>query len=124
MHCGPKTGTLPRKISYSRCRGTVSNSRPNNKTPSSRVQTLQALWSKISCPRAGHIVKPNLAKRNPNEKVKHYIVHFDRQANIAKKHNMELPATVLGLKLLHDAGLSTTNKKLVMSEVDFKETET
>ena len=33
---------------------------------------------------------------------------------------MELSQTVLGLKLLHDAGLSSTDKKLVMSEIDFK----
>ena len=33
---------------------------------------------------------------------------------------MELSQTVLGLILLHDAGLSATDKKLVMSEIDFK----
>ena len=33
---------------------------------------------------------------------------------------MELSQTVLGLKLLHDAGLSATDKKLVMSKIDFK----
>ena len=33
---------------------------------------------------------------------------------------MELSQTVLGLKLLHNAGLSSTDKKLVMSEINFK----
>jgi hypothetical protein len=63
-------------------------------------------------------------KRGKEEKVKDFIVRFDKLANIAKKNNMELPTTVLGLKLLHDAGLTINDKKLVMSEIDFKKKET
>ena len=63
-------------------------------------------------------------KRKSDEKIKDYIIRFDRLANVAKKHNMELSNTVLGLKLLHDAGLTPMDKKLVMSEINFKEKET
>ena len=59
-------------------------------------------------------------KRKPEEKIKDFIVRFDKLSNVAKKHNMSLSSTVLGLKLLHDAGLSPTDKKLVMSEVNFQ----
>ena len=62
-------------------------------------------------------------KRKPEEKIKDFIVRFDKLANVAKKHNMSLSETVLGLKLLHDAGLSPTDKKLVMSEVNFQRPE-
>ena len=62
-------------------------------------------------------------KRKPDEKIKDFIVRFDKLANVAKKHNMSLSETVLGLKLLHDAGLSPTDKKLVMSEVNFQKPE-
>ena len=50
-------------------------------------------------------------------------MRFDRLANVAKKYNMALSETVLGLKLLHDVGLSPTDKKLVMSEVNFQKPE-
>ena len=59
-------------------------------------------------------------KRKPEEKIKDFIVRFDKLSNVAKNNNMELSQTVLGLKLLHDAGLSSTDKKLVMSENNFK----
>ena len=62
-------------------------------------------------------------KRKPEEKIKDFIVRFDKLSNVAKKHNMSLSPTVLGLKLLHDAGLSPTDKKLVMSEVNFQRPE-
>ena len=62
-------------------------------------------------------------KRKPVEKIKDFIVRFDKHANAAKKHNMSLSETVLGLKLLHDAGLSPTDKKLVTSEVNFQKPE-
>ena len=52
-------------------------------------------------------------RRNENEKINDYINRFDKNAILAKKHNMELPSTVLGLKLLADAGLSESDRKLV-----------
>ena len=59
-------------------------------------------------------------KRKPEEKIKDFIVRFDKLSNVAKNNNMELSQTVLGLKLLRNAGLSSTDKKLVMSEINFK----
>ena len=58
-------------------------------------------------------------RRNENEKINDYINRFDKNAILAKIHNMELPSTVLGLKLLADAGLSESDRKLVLSEIDF-----
>jgi len=58
-------------------------------------------------------------RRKDNEKINDYINRFDKNAILAKKHNMELPSTVLGLKLLADAGLSDSDRKLVLSEIDF-----
>ena len=56
-------------------------------------------------------------KRKPEEKIKDFIFRFYK---LSKNNNMELSQTVLGLKLLHDAGLSATDKKLVISEINFK----
>ena len=42
-------------------------------------------------------------KRKPEEKIKDFIVRFDKLSNVAKNNNIELPQTVLGLKLLHEA---------------------
>ena len=61
-------------------------------------------------------------KRKPEEKIKDFIVRFDKLSNVAKNNNMELSQTVLGLKLLHDAGLSATDKKVVMSKIYLKKT--
>ena len=49
-----------------------------------------------------------------------YMVCFNRLSNVEKKQHIVLSSTVLGLKLLHDVGLSNNEKKLVMSEIDFK----
>ena len=59
-------------------------------------------------------------KRKPEEKIKDFIVRFEKLSSVAKNNKMELSQTVLGLKLLHDAGLSATDKTLVMSEINFK----
>ena len=59
-------------------------------------------------------------KRKPEEKIKDFIIRFNKLSNVAKNNNMELSQTLLGLKLLHDAGLSATDKKLVMIEINFK----
>ena len=59
-------------------------------------------------------------KRKLEEKIKNFIFRFNKLSNVAKKNNMKLSQTVLGLKLLHDTGLSSTDKKLVMSKIDFK----
>ena len=41
---------------------------------------------------------------------------FEKAANFAKKHRMDLPPKVKGLKLLHDAGLSVQDLKLVQAK--------
>ena len=58
-------------------------------------------------------------KRKDNEKINDYINRFDKNAILAKKYKMELPSTVLGLKLLANAGVSAADRKLVLSEVNF-----
>ena len=58
-------------------------------------------------------------KRKENERIKEFIMRFDKLANVAKKHNMELPPTVLELKIIHDSGISNTDRKLVLTEINF-----
>ena len=58
-------------------------------------------------------------ERKKEEKVMVYINIFDKAANFAKHHKMDLPTKVKALKLLHDAGLSEQNIKLVLTEVGF-----
>ena len=62
-------------------------------------------------------------KRKEEEKVSDFVNRFDKAANFAKRHKMDLPTKVKGLKLLHDAGLSEQDMKLVLTEVDFNEEE-
>ena len=59
-------------------------------------------------------------KRKENKRIKDCITRFDKLANVVKKHNMELPPTVLGLKIIHDSGISYTDRKLVLIEIDFE----
>ena len=58
-------------------------------------------------------------KKKNDEKILDFINRFDTAANLAKKHNMDLPDKVKGLKLLDDAGLSEQDSNLVLSEMDF-----
>ena len=46
---------------------------------------------------------------------------FEKAANFTKKHKMDLPLKVKGLKLLHNAGLSDQDMKLVLTEINFEE---
>ena len=60
-------------------------------------------------------------ERKDGEKITDYINRFDKCANLAKRHDMELPPKVKGLKLLEDAGLSEQDVKLVLTEINFTE---
>ena len=62
-------------------------------------------------------------RRKEDEKVADFVNRFDKAANFAKRHKMDLPTKVKGLKLLHDAGLTEQDMKLVLTEVDFNEAE-
>ena len=62
-------------------------------------------------------------KRKEDEKVSDFVNRFDKAANFAKRHKMDLPTKVKGLKLLHDAGLTEQDMKLVLTEIDFKKKE-
>ena len=62
-------------------------------------------------------------KRKEDEKVSDFVNRFDKAANFAKRHKMDLPTKVKGLKLLHDAGLTEQDMKLVLTEIDFKKEE-
>ena len=58
-------------------------------------------------------------ERKEGEKINDFVNRFDKCANIAKRHEMDLPPKVKGLKLLDDAGISDQDVKLVLTEVDF-----
>ena len=62
-------------------------------------------------------------KRKEDEKVSDFVNRFDKAANFAKRHKMDLPTKVKGLKLLHDAGLTEQDMKLVLTEIDFEKEE-
>ena len=62
-------------------------------------------------------------KKKDTEKMKEFVMRYDKLSNITKKKNMEIPPTVLGLKLLNDSGISATYRKLVLTEVDFDKLE-
>ena len=62
-------------------------------------------------------------KRKEDEKVTDFVNRFDKAANFAKRHKMDLPTKVKGLKLLHDAGLTEQDMKLVLTEIDFEKEE-
>ena len=64
----------------------------------------------------------NLKKRD-TEKMKKFVTRYDKISNITKKKNMEITPTVLRLKLLHDFGISATDRKLVLTEVNFDKPE-
>ena len=61
-------------------------------------------------------------KRNADEKIIDFINRFNTAANLAAKHEMDLPTKVNGVKLLDDAGLSEQDTNLVLSEIDFRKT--
>ena len=58
-------------------------------------------------------------KRKEEENVNNFMSRFDKAANFAKRHDMDLPTKVNGLKLLHDTGLTEQDMKLVFTKVDF-----
>ena len=62
-------------------------------------------------------------KRKQDEKVMDYVNRFEIAANFAKRYKMDLPTKVMGLKLLHNVGLSEQDMKLVLSNADFTQKE-
>merc|ERR1719319_2053930 len=62
-------------------------------------------------------------KRKQEEKMTDFINRFDKAASLAKRHKMDLPAKVKGLKLLRDAGLTEQDRKLVLTEENFDQEE-
>ena len=50
-----------------------------------------------------------------------YMNRFKKAANFAKKHKINLPPKMKGLKLLHGSCLSDLDMKLVLTEVNFEE---
>ena len=63
-------------------------------------------------------------KKKPEESIRDFVNRFDKVANSAKKNNMVMSATVKAFKILDDAGLSETDRKLVMSDMDFAKADT
>ena len=47
--------------------------------------------------------------------MKEFVTIYNKLANIAKKNNMQIPSTVLWLKLLPDLNIDATDRKLVMT---------
>ena len=62
-------------------------------------------------------------KKKVDEEIKAYILRFDKQSNIAKKKQVTYPNLVLALKLLDNCMLSDVDRKLVLSEMDFTQTD-
>ena len=62
-------------------------------------------------------------KRKQEEKMSDFVNRFDKAANLAKRHKMDLPTKVKGMKLLYDAGLTDHDRKLVLTEVNFNQEE-
>ena len=58
-------------------------------------------------------------KRSNKETIMEFVTRFDKTANAAKKKGMEMSQTILGLKLIHDAGLTDSQRNLVLVEIDF-----
>ena len=63
-------------------------------------------------------------KKKQEESIRDFVNRFDKVANSAKKNKMDISATVKAFKLLDDAGLSETDRKLVMSDMDFTKADT
>ena len=63
-------------------------------------------------------------KKKPEESIRDFVNRFDKVANSTKKNNMVMSATVKAFKILDDAGLSETDRKLVMSDMDFAKADT
>ena len=59
-------------------------------------------------------------KKNPKETMMQFVMRFDKTAIEAKNKGMELSKTTLGLKIIHDAKLSDSQRHLVLVEFDFK----
>ena len=59
-------------------------------------------------------------KEKEEESVSYYMNRFDKGENFVKCHEMDLPPKVKGLKLLHDAGLSNQDLKLMLTRINFE----
>ena len=62
-------------------------------------------------------------KKNNKETIMEFVTRFDKTANAAKKKGMEMSQTILGLKIIHDAGLNDSQRNLVLVEIDFDKKE-
>ena len=60
-------------------------------------------------------------ERLKGEKISDFVNRFDKCANIAKRHEMDLPSKVKGLKLLDEVGLTDQDVKLVLTEIGFSQ---
>ena len=58
-------------------------------------------------------------KKKDEEDMREFITRFDKLSNVASKHGITLSNSVLGLKIIHDSSISDTDKKLVMTEINF-----
>ena len=45
-------------------------------------------------------------KKGGDEKMMEFITRFEKETNKAKKKGMEMSSTILGLKLIHDSGIT------------------
>ena len=59
-------------------------------------------------------------KEKEEESVSYYMNRFDKGENFVKCHEMDLPPKVKGLKLLHDAGMSNQDLKLMLTRINFE----
>ena len=62
-------------------------------------------------------------KKSSKERIMELIARFNKTANAAMQKGMEMSQTILGLTLIHDAGLNESQKNLVLVEIDFEKKE-
>ena len=61
-----------------------------------------------------------IMKRSSKEMIMEFITRFHKTANAARKKGMEMSQTILGLKLIHNAGLNESQNNLVLVEIDYE----
>ena len=63
-------------------------------------------------------------KKKPDETMMECVTRYNKMMNIAKKKQLTMSSAMMGLKLIHDAGISETDRKLVLTEIDFTQLDT
>ena len=63
-------------------------------------------------------------KKKLDKTMMEFVTRYDKTMNIAKKKGLTMSEAMMGLKLIHDAGILETDRKLVLTEIDFSQLDT